>query len=120
MAQNPSDILQQADLGDLLAGTARAVLQAQDALDAHASQRVTEFVKVPDGEIAVPPVWYTIKNASIEVELSATISDTRLVCQLVNPQNVSLFGYQASAGTRVRMLIGPSGALPIKMEDKPK
>ena len=119
MPQNPIDLLQQAELGDLLAGTAKAVIQAQDALDAHASQRVTEFVKVRDGEIPVPPVWYTIKNASIEVELSATISDSHLVCQLVNPHNVSLFGYQASAGMRVRMLIGPSGVLPVKLEDNP-
>ena len=120
MPINPTDILQQAELGDLLAGTAKAVVQAQDALDAHASQRVTEFVELPDGQIAVPPIWYTIKNASIEVELSATISDSHLVCRLVNPQSVSLFGYQASAGTRVRMLIASSGVPPVKMENGPK
>ena len=116
MPNNPIDVVQQAELGDLLVGTAKAVVQAQNQLDAQARESVVQYLKLPDGELAIPPLWYTVKNASIEVELSATISGSQLICRTLNPHNVSLFGYQASAGTRVRLLIGPAEVVPIKME----
>ncbi|HEV3037218.1 MAG TPA: hypothetical protein VHA33_05470 [Candidatus Angelobacter sp.] len=117
MPTNSIDVVQQAELGDLLAGTAKAVVQAQKQLDTEARESVLQYVKLPDGEMAIPPLWYTVKSAAIEVQLSATISGSELVCRTLNPHNVSLFGYEASAGTRIRLLIGPAEVVPIKTEN---
>lgn len=114
-----SEALQQINLGDLLVGTVKAVIQAQDQLDQHASDRVTLYAKTPQGTLAVPPLWQTIKNASIEISMSVAIHNSSLSCRLVNPHNVSLFGYEASAGTRVRLVVGPAGVIPISAPPAP-
>ncbi len=111
---NPSaKLLQEAELGDLLCGLVRAIMQAQDTLDQHASQLATQYVDVPDGTLAIPPVWYAVKDATVELEMSASFQNTKLQCRLVNPSSVGLYGYSASAGARVRLIVGPSGVVPI-------
>lgn len=108
------DILHTSELGDLLVGLARAVVRAQDELDAHAADLTTTYMQLPDGTLALPPLAYAVKNATIDVEMAATIRNQALVCKLLDPTSVSLFGLQASAGTRVRLAIGPSAITPIK------
>jgi hypothetical protein len=99
--------MDQAELGDLLAKTVGAVLQAQDQLDAHSAKSTAEFVATPAGTLTIPPLSFLIKEAAIDIEMAATISASHLVCRLVNPQSVGLFGYQASSGTRVRLALAP-------------
>jgi len=102
------DMLDTAELGELLSGLARSVVQAQDQLDIHASRQATEYAKLPDGTLAIPPLWYTVKNAVIDVEMAGVIQNQQIICRLLNPAGVALFGYQASSGVRVRIAIGPS------------
>jgi hypothetical protein len=108
------DLLDTAELGDLLCGLARSVVRAQDELDLHASRRATEYMAVPDGTLAMPPLWYTVKNAAIEVEMAAVIEGQKMICRLLNPAGVALYGYPASSGARVRICIGPSAVMPVK------
>lgn len=114
---NPAvDIVQQAELGDLLGGLVKSVVAAQDQLDAHASQLATEYVDTPTGTIAIPPLWYTVKEAVVDVQMAASLEDKQFQCRLLNPASVGLYGYDASAGARIRLTIGPSGVTPIKSE----
>lgn len=107
------------ELGDLLVGLARAVVRAQAELDAHAADLTTQYMALPDGTLALPPLSYAVNNATIDVEMAATIRNQALVCKLLDPTSVSLFGFQASAGTRVHLAIGPSGITPIKSTAAP-
>lgn len=106
--------LQEADLADLLTTTVKAVVKAQDALDDAASKSATIYAQTPAGTLALPPLWYTVKDATVEVEMSASISETGLVCRLLDPSHVALFGYQAASGTRVRLSVGPHGTPHVK------
>jgi hypothetical protein len=112
------DMLDTAELGELLSGLARSVVQAQDQLDIHASRQATEYAKLPDGTLAIPPLWYTVKNAVIDVEMAGVIQNQQIICRLLNPAGVALFGYQASSGVRVRIAIGPSAIMPVKVDPK--
>ena len=114
------DLLQQVDLADLLTGTVKAIAQAQAALDATANQQGAVFAQLPEGTIAVPPLWFTVKNATVEIEMSAAISETSMQCRLLNANQVALFGYQAASGLRVRMTVGPNGVAPIKTDSDAK
>jgi hypothetical protein len=111
-----AEMLQQSELGELLSGLVRGVVQAQDVLDQHASALATQYVSLPDGTLEVPPLWYTVKDAMVDLELSATVRDAQIICSLVNPTTVGLFGREAAATARVRLVIGPSGMVPVKTE----
>ena len=111
---NADDILSESELGELLSGLVRGVLKAQDVLDQHANDQATRYATLPDGTLEIPPLWYTVKDAMVDLEMSATVRDTQLVCNLVNPATVGLYGREAAAGARVRLVIGPSGLVPLK------
>jgi len=114
MSTRRDDPPDQAELGDLLAGTVGGVLRAQDQLDSHAAKAASEFVASPAGTLVLPPLSFHVREAMVEIDMAASISETRLLCRLVNPQSVGLFGYQASAGTRVRLVIGPEVSRPAQ------
>lgn len=128
---NPNQMV---ELGELLARTAGAVMEAQDVLDARAMEQKTIYQKTPTGELALPPLWFTFKNVQIDIEMSATVasvtsttpnaksgvqsSAVRLLCRPLTPSSVGLYGYQASSGLRVRVLMGPKGVMPIKTDEE--
>jgi hypothetical protein len=112
---------QSAALGVLLAGAVDGVVQAQQRLDADALQRVTDFIDTPQGGLALPPLWYTLSDVSIDLELAASITRlqarqagqagaVRLNASLLNPVAVGLFGHSASSGLRVQLRLSPREA----------
>jgi hypothetical protein len=116
---------QQAALGTLLASAVEGVVQAQRRLDADALARVTAYVGTPQGELVLPPLWFTFSEVSLQLELAATLTRVgsrsaagggmRLDCRLLDPAAVSLFGYQASSGLKVSLSLAPreaAGAAP--------
>lgn len=115
------------EFAELLASTVGAVARAQEELDAYTLRRKEEYESAPPGSLAVPPLWFTFNQVAVELEMSATVAESRIAapggaqertaglhCRTVDPTMVGLYGYQASAGVRVRLLMGPSGPLPIK------
>lgn len=108
---------QQAALGALLASAVGGVVQAQRRLDDDAVARVTEYVTTPQGEVTLPPLWFTFAEVKLELELAATLTrvgprdtaggDLRLDCRLLNPAAVSLFGHQACSGLTVSLSLAP-------------
>ena len=109
---------QSAALGSLLAGTVDGVVQAQRQLDVDALARLTSFIDTPQGGLALPPLWYTLSEVLIELELAASVSrltlDHRgpvlLDARLLNPTSVSLFGHSAASGVRVSLRLAPREA----------
>ena len=83
------------------------MLRAQAVLDQNAKQQATIVVSLPDGTLELPPLWFHVQNAELEVSMATTVNQGRLTCNLVNPLSVALYGYQASAGTRVRLILAP-------------
>jgi hypothetical protein len=128
VTDNPlPDLASLVDLSDLLVSTVDAVVKSQERLDAYTQQRQAIYDTTPDGELAIPPLWFAISSVAIELELSTTFThqtrvneqgeveqQSRMFCKPLNPLAVGLFGYQASAGLRVRLQMGPRGVLPIK------
>jgi hypothetical protein len=113
------------ELGDLLANTIGAVVQAQERLDAYTLARKETFEAAPAGSLALPPLWYLFNQVSVEMELSASVGAVarpgepaaaapHLLCRTLEPTAVSLYGYQAAAGLKVRVQMVPQGAVPIK------
>ena len=117
------------EFGDLLAHTVGAVVSAQERLDAYTLQRRQAYEQAPDGSLALPPLWYAFQNVALDLELSASVVETSaappggtvapgapasLLCRTVDPATVGLYGYQATAGVRVRLLMGPQGPVPVK------
>jgi hypothetical protein len=112
---------QQAALAALLAEAVGGVVQAQRRLDADALQRVTQFVATPQGDLALPPLWFTFQEAILTLEMSASITrveprtaqsastpgQVQLNCRLLNPAAVSLFGYTAASGLKVSLRLAP-------------
>jgi hypothetical protein len=104
-----------AELGELLGGTLRSIVEAQQRLDDDAQARTQAWLDQGGDDLVPPPLWYTCRTVSIEVELSATVvherrtesepPTARLVCRPLDPVAVSLYGYQASSGLRVRLLL---------------
>ena len=112
---------QQAELGELLAGAVRAVVEAQGLLDDHARAGARAFADEPVGGLALPPLWFAFDAVSIEIEMSAEIvrrattagpPSSRLVCRTVNPFTAGVFGYSAATGTRVRVDLAPQRVVP--------
>lgn len=105
--------LSSVELGDLLSGTVGAVVRAQEELDEHAQRRLEEIEGGPPGSTALPPLSYTFTNVALEIEMSASVAGSRLLCQTLDPGSVGLYGYQASSGLRVRLVLAPR-ALPVR------
>jgi hypothetical protein len=107
------------EFGDLLAATVGAVARAQEALDQSTEARARAYRQAPDGELAVPPLWFAFDRVALELEMSATAAGRatggggQLFCRIADPTMVGLYGHQASAGVRVRLLMGPRGPLAI-------
>lgn len=114
------------ELGNLLANTVAGVVSAQERLDTYTEQRRRAYEAAEPGQFALPPVWYLFRRVSLEMELSASVAKValsktandngqpHLVCRTLDPTMVSLYGYQASSGMRVRVEIEPQGFVPIK------
>lgn len=110
------------EFGELLATTVGAVAHAQEQLDEYTRARTEAYRAAPEGSMAVPPLWFTFNQVSLELEMSATVAGGntgggRLVCRTADPTMVGLYGYEASAGVRVKLLMGPRGPLTIKDAD---
>ena len=106
------------ELGHLLSTTVESVVAAQDKLDEYTLRRAREYEAAEPGTLALPPLWYTFKSVGIEIELAASVARTsspaasgapHLVCRMLDPTSVGLFGYQASSGLRVRVQLAPQG-----------
>lgn len=107
------------EFGELLATTVGAVARAQEELDDRTLARTREYQAAPDGSLAVPPLWFTFSQVALELEMSATVAGGqtgagRLMCRTADPTMVGLYGYEASAGVRVRLTMGPRGPLEVK------
>ena len=106
------------ELGELLGGAVRAVVDAQDILDQRAQALKEIYLDTPAGSMIMPPLWFAFRDVEIALEMSATIArlqarQPRLVCRLLNPASVGLYGYQASAGLKVSLKMGPAGHIPL-------
>jgi hypothetical protein len=117
-APSPSLPNQPLKLGELLADAVGGVVHAQRRLDTDALNRVVRFAQTPQGELVLPPLWYTFSAVQLELELAAVSSrlqdgTPQLVCRLLNPTAVSLFGHAASSGLRVSVQLGPREAVPL-------
>ena len=126
---SPPPLGQQSSLAALLAEAVDGVVQAQRRLDQDALERVTQYVTMPQGGMALPPLWFTFSEVNLQLELAASITRiasapddngtptqaVRLDCRLVNPTAVSLFGYSASSAFKVSLTLAPqntAGLLP--------
>ena len=117
---------QAVELGQLLSSAIHAVVKAQEQLDQYTEMRKQAYESAAEGSLAIPPIWYTFNNVAIEMELSSSIAEVEdihsgtkvphIVSQTLNPTSVGLYGYQASAGLRVRIQMAPHGFVPIKNE----
>jgi len=112
---------QQAELGELLVGAVRAVVEAQDVLDDLARTEARAFADEPVGSLALPPLWFAFDAVSIEIQMSSEIvrragtdgsAASRLVCRTVNPFTAGVYGYSAATGTRVRVELAPLRVTP--------
>lgn len=103
------------ELGRLLASTVDSVVAAQHKLDQFTLERAKEREAAPPGELALPPLWFTFRSVSIELEMAASVSQgtsgdgAQLRVRPLDPTAVSLYGYQASSGLRVRLELAPNG-----------
>ncbi len=104
-----------AELGEILAGVVRDVLEAQDALDEHAQQAKARALATPEGTIVIPPLWYTFSDVTVEVELAARLERQngrgRFACRTCSRAITSLHGRAAATDIRVRLQLTPQGIL---------
>ena len=115
---------QQAALSTLLAEAVGGVLQAQAQLDTDALTRVTRYMATPQGQLVLPPLWYSIAQVDLSFEMAATLTrisarnagsssaagEVQLDCRLLNPAAVSLFGRSASSGLKIALRLRPQNA----------
>ncbi len=116
---------QRSELGALLAGTVRAVVDAQDVLDDHARQLAQEYAAAEPGTLALPPLWYAFDSVGIDIDLSTEVvrtspapgqaPQTQLVCRTLNPVTAGVFGYSASTGTHVHVTLTPQRVVPTAL-----
>ncbi len=107
------------ELGRLLASTVDSVVAAQHKLDEFALARAKEREAASPGELALPPLWFTFRSVSIELEMAASVTESssesvsgasaQLRVRPLDPTAVSLYGYRASSGLRVRLELAPNG-----------
>lgn len=112
------------ELGKLLSNTIASVVQAQEKLDQYTQTRREEYEAADAGELALPPLWYVFSNVAIELELSASVAEIynpvsgkqepHIMSRTLNESSVGLYGYQASSGLKVRVLMAPQGFVPVK------
>ncbi len=112
-------------LGTLLADAVQGVVTAQRRLDDDAVARATRFVQAPQGDVVLPPLWYTFSDVQLQLELASvatrsTAGGVQLACQLLNPAAVSLFGYAAASGLRVAVRLAPREAVPAAPPSAPE
>ncbi len=102
----------------MLTSTVESVVSAQHKLDEFTLARAKERDAAAPGELTLPPLWYTFRRVAIELEMAASVSRsvpssgatrTELRCRPLDPTSVSLYGYQASSGLRVRVELAPQG-----------
>lgn len=103
-----------AELGALLGGVVKGVVEAQEKLDDYARSQRARALATPVGEVIVPPLWYTFQRVAVDLELSADLSSRgsdapRLRCRTLSPAMLGLYGREAAANVRVRVLVAPSG-----------
>ena len=120
---------QQTELGALLAGAVRAVVDAQDRLDEHARERAAAYAVAEPGTFAVPPLWYAFDAVGIDIELSTEVvrtgsadggpARTELMCRTVNPVTAGVYGYAAASGTKVSVTLAPQRVLPTPTPTAP-
>ena len=116
---------QRSELGALLAGTVRAVVDAQDVLDDHARQLASEYAAAEPGTLALPPLWYAFDSVGIDIDLSTEVvrtvlvpggaPQTQLVCRTLNPVTAGVFGYSASTGTHIHVTVTPQRVVPTAL-----
>jgi hypothetical protein len=122
----PSPLGQQASLAALLVEAVSGVVAAQRRLDQDALDRVTQYVATLQGEVALPPLWFTFSEVNLQFEMSGNVTRiatsaegalngfaanaVRLDCRLVNPTAVSLFGYSAASALKVGLTLSPQDA----------
>ena len=116
---------QRSELGALLAGTVRAVVDAQDVLDDHARQLASAYAAAEPGTLALPPLWYAFDAVGIDIDLSTEVvrtvlvpggaPQTQLVCRTLNPVTAGVFGYSASTGTHIHVTLTPQRVLPTAL-----
>jgi len=124
---------QRSELGALLAGTVRAVVDAQDVLDDHARQLASEYAAAEPGTLVLPPLWYVFDSVGIDIDLSTEVvrtvvtsgeaPQTQLLVRTLNPVTAGVFGYSASTGTRVHLTLTPQRVVPTALpasEEVPK
>ena len=124
----PQGGTQQSELGALLAGTVRAVVDAQDVLDDHARRLASEYAAAEPGTLALPPLWYAFDSVGIDIDLSTEVirttvapgqaPRTQLLVRTLNPVTAGLFGYAASTGTHVHVSLTPQRVVPVLPPDK--
>lgn len=114
---------QPVELGLLLASTIASVVKAQEQLDAYAARRTQAYREAAEGELVLPPLWYTFSKVDVQLELSADIrkiqtdaagAEPHIFSRTLNPSSVGLYGYQASSGLKVRVEMAPQGFVPVK------
>jgi hypothetical protein len=122
---------QQAPLSSLLCEAVAGVLRAQAELDRDALSRVTQFAQTPQGTLCLPPLWYSLSQVDLSLEMAASVSgsarqavsssnNVRLDCRLLDPTMVSLFGYTAASGLKVSLRLAPQTAQGLRPLDAPK
>lgn len=124
---------QRSELGALLAGTVRAVVDAQDVLDDHARQLASAYAAAEPGTLALPPLWYAFDSVGIDIDLSTEVvrsvvvpgeaPQTQLLVRTLNPVTAGVFGYSASTGTHVHVTLTPQRVMPTALpasEESPK
>ncbi len=105
------------ELADLLAHAALDVAAAQEELDGIAERQLEDYEARPEDSLALPPLWYTVHDLELELELSPSVKGSldpgrqegrgQMMVQTLDPTSVGLYGYQASAGMRLRLRLGP-------------
>ena len=104
-----------AELGAILGGVVRDVIDAQAALDEHARESRARTLATPAGAVVIPPLWYTFSDVTLEVELAASLTSqggrARLSCRTCSKTMTSLHGRSAATDVRVRLQIAPQGLL---------
>lgn len=99
-----------------------AIVGVQETLDADAIARTKSWLDEPEGTLVPPPIWFSCRSVSIELELASrvirqvveNVPTPRLLCRTVEPLSASLFGLDASTSTKVRVLVDLHGPVAPK------
>lgn len=116
------------EFGELIAQTINSVVAAQERMDQYALARRKAYESATPGDLVLPPLWYQFKQVDLELELSARVErieipgeavlTPHLKCATLNPTTVSIYGYQAASGMRVKIQVEPKGNMWIKSQDE--